>query len=83
MQDPKTVAEISGTIILNDGSTSQFWIYPDAYDQTFMYQQGQATRERLGATVDTLQVIVDALNDADEDETGQLRLEDALDGTLV
>lgn len=52
------VREIRGAIVLQDGTASSFRIASDG-----ARTQWDAGRERLGRTVDVLQVIVDALGE--------------------
>lgn len=59
MTDPK-VSEIKGTIILEDGTTSEFSIGTD-----FGWQQWGAVTERLGSTVGVLEGMIEGLKDAE------------------
>lgn len=66
------VQSITGTITLEDGSTSEFSLGTDGG-----WQQWAAVRERLGCTVGVLETIKDALlvdellvSDSDEEEQG-------------
>lgn len=56
----KRVAEVRGTIVLEDGSTSEFVIDGDGG-----YQQWGAVHERLGGSVYPLTAMCDALLDGE------------------
>lgn len=66
----RNVREVKGTIVLTDGTESEFTIGTDGG-----WQQWGATRERLGRTVDALEAMVSGLlqeellpSDAEDDE---------------
>lgn len=85
MSDTAKVTEIKGTIVLADGSTSEFSLIED-----YGWQQWGASNERLGQTVEVLEAMVAGLKDneggdfvmasaSDEDEPEPDEAEDPIE----